>query len=83
MTITQTVEIPVDRRLVIDVPREVPTGPVILTYTPAAKAPGMSAVQKDDLMARLQKLQGSLGKGAFGAMDGVSYQRKVRDEWDN
>jgi len=26
MTITQTVEIPADRRLVIDIPREVPTG---------------------------------------------------------
>jgi len=35
MTITQTVEIPVSRRLTIDVPNEVPTGPVILTFTPA------------------------------------------------
>ena len=37
MTITQTVEIPVDRRLIIDVPREVPTGPVILTFTPVSE----------------------------------------------
>jgi len=36
MTITQTVEIPADRR--ITVPREVPTGPVILTFTPITKA---------------------------------------------
>ena len=36
MTITQTIEIPPDRRLVIDVPCEVPTGPVILAFTPAA-----------------------------------------------
>ena len=35
MTITQTVEIPVDHRLTIDVPPEVPAGPVILTFTPA------------------------------------------------
>jgi len=34
MSITQTVEIPANRRLTIDVPREVPTGPVILTFTP-------------------------------------------------
>ena len=34
MSITQTVEIPANRRLVIDVPREVPTGSVILTFTP-------------------------------------------------
>jgi len=36
MTVTQTVEIPADRRLTIDVPREVPTGSVILSFTPAA-----------------------------------------------
>ena len=35
MTITQTVEIPADRRITLEVPREVPTGPVVLTFTPA------------------------------------------------
>ena len=34
MTITQTVDIPDDRRLIIDVPREVPTGRAVLTFTP-------------------------------------------------
>jgi len=39
MSVTQTVEIPADRRLIIDVPREVPVGQVIFTFTPApAKA---------------------------------------------
>ena len=33
MTITQTVEIPADRRLTIEVPKEVPVGQVILTFT--------------------------------------------------
>ena len=32
MTITQTIDIPADRR--ITVPHEVPTGPVIFTFTP-------------------------------------------------
>jgi len=32
MIITQTIEIPADRR--ITVPREVPIGPVILTFSP-------------------------------------------------
>jgi hypothetical protein len=36
MTVTQTVEIPASHRLTIDVPREVPAGPVILTFTPKA-----------------------------------------------
>jgi len=35
MTISQTVEIPDNHRLTIDVPRDVPSGPVILTFTPA------------------------------------------------
>jgi hypothetical protein len=33
MTITQTVDIPADHRLVIDVPREVPEGRAILAFT--------------------------------------------------
>jgi len=37
MSVTQTVEIPANRRLVIDVPREVPVGQVIITFTPAVK----------------------------------------------
>ena len=35
MTITQTVTIPENHKLVIDVPREVPAGPVVLAFTPA------------------------------------------------
>ena len=35
MTITQTVEIPANRRLIIDVPQEVPAGKTILSFTPA------------------------------------------------
>ncbi|GHV96750.1 hypothetical protein AGMMS50293_30700 [Spirochaetia bacterium] len=34
MSVTQTVEIPASHRLTIDVPREVPAGPVIITFTP-------------------------------------------------
>jgi hypothetical protein len=35
MVIEQTVDIPASRRLVLDVPQEVPAGRVILTFTPA------------------------------------------------
>jgi len=35
MSITQTVKVPVSHRLTIDVPREIPSGNVILTFTPA------------------------------------------------
>ena len=40
MTVTQTVEIPTDRRLTIDVPREVPTGSVVLSFTPVTGTTG-------------------------------------------
>jgi hypothetical protein len=36
MTVTQTVDIPASHRLTIDVPPEIPAGPVILTFTPKA-----------------------------------------------
>jgi hypothetical protein len=36
MIIAQTVDIPASHRLTIDVPHEVPEGPVVLTFMPAA-----------------------------------------------
>ena len=39
MTIEKTVEIPASHRITIDVPREVPEGPVILTFTPKGEKP--------------------------------------------
>ena len=37
MSIIQTVDVPANRRLVIDVPREIPAGSVILTFTPCGE----------------------------------------------
>jgi hypothetical protein len=34
MNVTQTVEVPANHRLIVDVPREIPAGPVVLTFTP-------------------------------------------------
>jgi hypothetical protein len=36
MTIEQTVEVPANRRLIIDVPCEIPAGRTFLTFTPAS-----------------------------------------------
>jgi len=44
MSITQTVRVPASHRLTIDVPREIPEGPVILTFTP-------QTVNNDDELA--------------------------------
>ena len=50
MTIEQTVEIPASRRLVIDVPRDIPAGRTILAFTPAPaeRESGNGAENSDD-----------------------------------
>jgi hypothetical protein len=92
MAIEQTIEVPLNRRLVIEVPPEVPAGKVILTFTPAGVRETLKSAQeiwtyththKEEIKAELQKLSGSFGKNTFGGLDGLSYQHKVREEWDN
>jgi len=53
MSVTQTIEIPVNRRLTIDVPHEVPVGRTFLTFTPAsAVREKMSEAQEMELINR-------------------------------
>ena len=46
MVIEQTIEVPVSHRLVIDVPPEIPAGPVILAFRPATIQKSDKAKQK-------------------------------------
>lgn len=39
MSYTQTVEVPANHKLMVDVPREIPAGPVVLTFTPKVPVP--------------------------------------------
>ena len=56
MTITQTVEIPTgQRRLTIDVPREIPAGEVIIAFTPVAKKPQAEAGKKIRLTKEMKE----------------------------
>jgi len=100
MSITQTVEIPANRRLIIDVPREVPLGRTIIAFTPASEQktkdtplPGGSyntveeALQAAEEKAAdpnrkpISRYFGILSPDTYG--DGVTYQRNIRDEWDD
>jgi hypothetical protein len=98
MSVTQTVEIPANHRLTIEVPREVPEGRTILTFTPAhssdtVRLPGGNArTIEEALQMAAEKLAdpnrkplsrhfGILSPNTFG--NGVAYQRKIRDEWDD
>ena len=47
MTMTQTVEVPASHRLTIDVPRDVPTGKVILAFIPAPQNAGDDGLYPD------------------------------------
>jgi hypothetical protein len=98
MTIEQTVDIPANHRLHLDfeLPLSLPVGKakVELTVTPdepladkkmeeARKIWAWNRSHREEVRAKLQKLRGSLPPASFGGMDGVSYQRKVRAEWDD
>jgi len=39
MSVTRTVEVPANHHLIVDVPPEIPAGPVILTFTPVTALP--------------------------------------------
>jgi hypothetical protein len=99
MSITQTVEIPADHRLIIDVPHEVPAGRAVLAFFPAyspdtVHLPGGNArTVEEALQMAADKLADPNRKPLsrhFGILspntygDGVAYQRKIRDEeWDD
>jgi len=91
MTIEQTIEVPASRRITLEVPPQIPVGRAILTLTSVLANEDSEYAQRiwfnkhacpEDLKEKLQNLQGSLGNNAFEGLDGVAYQRKVREEWD-
>jgi hypothetical protein len=104
MTIEQTVDIPADHRLTIDVPPEIPEGKtrVIIQFpVPPASARDPTGADinlppsyppEEAIRIAAQRLAnpnrklpssyiGILSPKTYG--DGVAYQRKLRDEWDD
>ena len=109
MMYAQTVEVPADRRIVIDVPEEIPAGAQARVWVEPAtseiplkktslerlqemleqreptieelkqQADAQYAARKDTGIDPLEKFRGSkiFGDGT----DGLTYQRKMRDEW--
>jgi len=92
MIVEQTVEIPTDHRLFINVPLEVPAGKAVLTFSSSFVNRDLEYAEKiwdnnntnaEELKASLKNLQGCLGKDAFDGLDGIEYQHKIREEWDD
>jgi hypothetical protein len=104
MTIEQTVEIPANHRLTIEVPPEIPEGKTrVIIQFPAPAAPvrdpsgadinlspsyppeeaiRIAAQRLADPNRKLPSSYIGILPGYFGG-DGVAYQRKIRDEWDD
>ncbi|MDR2246447.1 MAG: hypothetical protein LBE17_07245 [Treponema sp.] len=79
MTIEQTVEIPADHRLVIEVPPEIPAGKAKVTVSvfPRGKTAKMSRQ-----MRHIMKFYGCLKDSPAFEGDPVEIQRQMRAEWD-
>jgi len=76
MTIERTIEIPINRWITLEVPREIPAGRTIIAFTPAIRTQTVSTKRKP-----ISEYFGILSPETYG--DGVAYQRNLRDEWDD
>ena len=92
MIIEQTIEVPESRRITFEVPPQIPVGRAILTLAPVSTNEDnehayriwfINHTRPEDLKEKLQNLKGSLGSNAFSGLDGVTYQHKVREEWND
>ena len=96
MITTQTIVVPANHQLTIDVPPEVPTGPVILTFTPAEAehkripvfgcANGQFQMAEDiyeieDIRLLLQKEMAEKGTSALVAASGDGWEAHVRERY--
>ena len=76
MTVTQTITVPDSHRLTINVPREVPAGPVILTFTPA-DTHNLKPMEIEDVRHLLRKEMAEKGTSVIvtAAGDGIPTSR--------
>jgi hypothetical protein len=78
MTIEQTVEIPADHRLVVNLPKHIPPGTadMEITILPRKKTGYHTAKSLKNLSGRWKN------SPRFGR-DGLEIQKEMRSEWDN
>ena len=80
MAITQTVEIPADRRITLEVPYEVPIGQVVLTFTPAQAAHSSSKHQEKSGERDIELFEKYADELNSEAEDVISYQNMYLDD---
>jgi hypothetical protein len=74
MTIQQTVDIPASRRLIIEVPREIPVGRAVLTFTPAGEARPRRRLTERQRTA-VEKCRG-IAKGVLSSDESLEWRRE-------
>jgi len=82
MTIEQTIEIPANRRIIFEVPSQVPIGTTArleLVWPHLEKTENGPTPRQP--RTPISRYFGILSPDTYG--DGVVYQREVRDEWDD
>jgi hypothetical protein len=77
MTIERIVEIPANRRLVLDLPPDIPAGKTTITINfPESQKTGQS-----DFERHFDEIYGSFKNRDVFQGDPVALIRKIRDEW--
>jgi len=77
MAITQTVEIPANRRITLEVPLEVPTGQVVLTFTPAQSVKPSAKHQEKSEERDIELFKIHAERLNAEALDVLSYQDEL------
>ena len=80
MTITQTVDIPDSHRLTIDVPKEIPAGRTVLTFTPAGTH-NLKPMEIEDVRRLLHKEMAEKGTSAIITAAGDGWEAHVREHY--
>ncbi|MDR1277540.1 MAG: hypothetical protein LBK02_02185 [Treponema sp.] len=83
MTIEQTVEIPADHRIVLELPVDVPIGAAKLkVFISHASGPSEKPRKMSRQMRKMMKLYGCFKDSPVFKDDSVEIQRQMRSEWD-
>jgi len=74
MAIEQTVEIPASHRLTIEVPREVPAGRTVLTFTPVHGSPAREKAERQSEARDIEFINQNAERLNREALDVLSFQ---------
>ena len=82
MTIEQTIEIPADRRITMEVPPEIPVGKAIIAFTPVANAPQVGTREKIHITKSMMEalLQDETLLSLSGILHTDMSAEEIRDE---